>query len=544
MTRYDDDDPLAAFDLSAWDVPPPAQSLVDAVIERARQAAPVAALDSGERIATPVHGKRRGWTVATVAAVAIVAVLVGVLGLQRGPTDGQGEVTAASARTLEIGPTTAALDAGSQVRWRRDKRRISVAQPRGAALWSVAAEDTLVIDPGAMGATVEASGASLRVEVNMNGSDARAVGVSAATAIAVALVTVVVYQGSVRVRHDGQTVDVVPGARYEIRPPTAPEPIAVGGGPVDPRVRELEEEVKRLEAERDELLEQLPAKTIDACDEVSCVLNNYQGACCRKFKAQAPPAPTPAAPACDADALRQKGDDHLMTGMDAAALAAFEKSMACRPDAGLVAKSFMAACRSKNGPKAKQYFAQLSPDRQQSLAPICVRQGIAVDADGPAAARPPAAPCNASQLTDDGDDQLAIGKDAAALASFEKSLACKPDPKVTRKAYMAACRAKNRRSAQKHFDSIPGTLRSSLSQICIRNGIVVEDGPAYGVIKIISKPSAKIFLDGVDTRKTTPVELPASVGRHKITFDIRGDRFTFAVNVKEGETVTLSKQLE
>ncbi len=526
MTRHDDDDQLAAFDLSAWDVPPPGPGLVDAVIERARQPVPVAALDSGERTAKIVRGKRRWWIPATVAAVAIVAILVGVWGVQRTPKDGHGEVTAASARTLELGPTTAALDAGSQLRWRRDKRRVTVAQTRGAALWNVTAEDTLVIDAGAMGATVEASGASLRVEVKMNASDARAVGVSAATAIAVALVTVVVYEGTVRVRHDGQTVNVVPGAQYEIRPPQTPEPLTVGGGPVDPRVRELEEEVKRLQAE-------LAAKTTDGCDEVSCVLNNYDGACCVKFKTAQAPKP---AVACDADALRQKGDDHLATGMDAAALAAFEKSMKCRIDSGLVPKMFMAACRSKNAPKAKDYFAKLPADRQQSLAPICVRLGIAVDAG--------AAACDARKLIDQGDDQLGQGLDAAALASFESSLACKHDPGVTRKAFMAACRAKNKRSAQRHYAAIPANMRSALGQICIRNGVSLDDVPPQGVIKVISNPTAMILLDGIKTGKTTPAELPASVGRHKITFDIGGDKFTYAVVVKEGETVTLSKELE
>lgn len=461
MTQQDDDDQLAAFDLSAWDVPPPESGLVDAVLERARLPAPVAALDSGERIATPVHSSRRWWIAATVAAVAIVAILVGVWGVQRTPKNGQGEVIATSARTLDIGPTTAALDAGTQVRWRRDKRAISVAQPRGAALWTVAANDTLVIDAGAMGATVEASGASLRVEVEMNASDARAVGVSAATAIAVALVTVVVYRGTVQVRHDGQTVNVVPGARYEIRPPQAAEPIAVGAGPVELRVRELEEAVKRLEAERDELRKQLPSKTTTPCDEVSCVLSDYQGLCCTKYKTPKP------APACDADALRQKGDDHLGTGMDAAALAAFEKSMRCRPDPGLIPKTYMAACRSKNAFKAKQYFAQLPTSRQQALAPICTRLGIAVEPE------PVAAPCDADALRKKGDDHLEAGMYAAAMAGFEKSYACRADAKVVHKAYAAACYSKNGRVARKYFALLPTQSRTSLSQICIRHGISV-----------------------------------------------------------------------
>ena len=86
----------------------------------------------------------------------------------------------------------------------------------------------------------------------------------------------------------------------------------------------------------------------------------------------------PDKPECDADAQRQKGDDYLSTGMDAAALGAFEKSMACRPDPGLVRKAYMAACRSKNAPKAKQYFGRIPASMQGSLAQICIRLGIPV----------------------------------------------------------------------------------------------------------------------------------------------------------------------
>jgi len=555
MTQSPDDDLLAAYDLSAWDAPPPAAGLVDAVIERAREPAPVPALDTVERMAP--RGTRRWWIAAATAAVAVVAILVGVWGMQRPPKDGQGEVSAEAARVLAIGPTTAALDPGAQVRWRRDQRRIAVAQPRGTALWKVDAEDTLVIDAGAMVASVEASGASLRVEVEMvNVSDARAIGISAATAVAVALVTIVVYEGTVRVRHDGQTVNVVPGAAYQVRPPNAPEPIAVGGGPSDPRIRELEDKIRQLEAERDD------ARDATTCDEESCVLANYAGACCAKLQAAAKPPTRPAVPetldraaisgamqplasrlracpadgfegivklrvvvdadgtvtsatisvtkvsvpaplasciekivggatfprtvnggsfvypfkytpaarppvaACDADELRTKGDDHLQNGMDAAALAAFEASMRCRNDPALHRRAYLAACRSKNAPKARLYFGRLAPQDQGSLATICVRQGIAVG-DGPTT-------CDAAALTEKGDDHLQAGMDAAALMAFEASLRCKADPTVVRKAFLAACRSKSAAKAQSLYKKLPPNQRSSLAQLCIRNGIQLD----------------------------------------------------------------------
>lgn len=85
---------------------------------------------------------------------------------------------------------------------------------------------------------------------------------------------------------------------------------------------------------------------------------------------------TVAKPDCDADSQRQKGDDHLSTGMDAAALAAFEASMRCRPDASLFKKAFLAACRSKNASRAKYFYSKLPAGQAGSLAQMCIRVGI------------------------------------------------------------------------------------------------------------------------------------------------------------------------
>ena len=160
--------------------PPPRADLADAVIARARQGEPAAAR-------APVAARRRWWPRAAIAVgvAAAVAVAVGRWGLERPPASGHGEVFATRAQRFALGPTTAMLDAGTQVQWRRDARRIRIVQPRGAATWTVAAADTLVIDADAMGASVEASGASLRVEVEMNRSDTRAIAISSAAAVAV-----------------------------------------------------------------------------------------------------------------------------------------------------------------------------------------------------------------------------------------------------------------------------------------------------------------------------------------------------------------------
>ncbi len=82
--------------------------------------------------------------------------------------------------------------------------------------------------------------------------------------------------------------------------------------------------------------------------------------------------------ACDADALKKKGDDYLGNGMDTAALAQFEASLRCKYNSGVVKTAFLAACRSKQAAKAKLYFAKLPPELTSNYSQICLRFGITV----------------------------------------------------------------------------------------------------------------------------------------------------------------------
>lgn len=68
---------------------------------------------------------------------------------------------------------------------------------------------------------------------------------------------------------------------------------------------------------------------------------------------------------------------------------------------------------------------------------------------------------------------------------------------------------------------------------------------SVGYLIVQSKPSAKISIDGVATGSSTPTgKIQLAPGRHKVTFLVGDDKFTFAVSVKAGETVTLNKELQ
>jgi eukaryotic-like serine/threonine-protein kinase len=74
-----------------------------------------------------------------------------------------------------------------------------------------------------------------------------------------------------------------------------------------------------------------------------------------------------------------------------------------------------------------------------------------------------------------------------------------------------------------------------------------ETADAKGYLSVQSTPSAKIFVDGVDTGMSTPIngkQLSLAPGKHKVTFVIGGDKFTFAVMIKAGATELLKKDLQ
>jgi hypothetical protein len=75
----------------------------------------------------------------------------------------------------------------------------------------------------------------------------------------------------------------------------------------------------------------------------------------------------------------------------------------------------------------------------------------------------------------------------------------------------------------------------------------VAGDPNKGYLQLFSKPQAKILIDGTDTNLKTPIagqQLQLAPGKHKVTFVIGDDRFTYPVQIKAGVTETMSKDLQ
>jgi serine/threonine protein kinase len=71
--------------------------------------------------------------------------------------------------------------------------------------------------------------------------------------------------------------------------------------------------------------------------------------------------------------------------------------------------------------------------------------------------------------------------------------------------------------------------------------------PSQGLLVVSSKPAAKLLIDGTDTGKSTssqPLTFPLTPGKHRVSLVVGGDRYTYPIVVKAGQTETMNKDLQ
>lgn len=455
-----DDDMLEPFDLSAWEAPPPPADLADSVIDR------MGGTDVG--IAVPVDEQRvprRSWIIGGVA-VAIVVLAFGVWSLLRA-TDraapATGGIVADKARSLSLDTVHADLDPGADVRWRREGNVLRVEQRAGAVTWHVDADEKLVIDAGATSASVEATGANLRVEVQMNAMDAKVIGASALTAAAVAMVTVVVYEGHVKVgKPNQQTVVVAPGTTYKVNATDDTAPV-VGGGTVATRggrVAILGLELTGFVGN------DAPVVTQVLGVEMRAHVKLGQG-------------PYQLAPNSD----RELVDEKLLTNCDseqAACMAAIGANLGAdllvygkveqSKDAYTINLKLLDVA-NKQIARASTTTLAVADAEIEKLSEFSRK--LYLDLVGAAVTT-----CDADALKEQGMQHINMGQHAAALDSFEKSLACKRDPYVLQLAFMEACTSGSSPKAKLYFKQLTVAQQTKFAQICIRNKVAYEDDTA------------------------------------------------------------------
>lgn len=157
--------------------------------------------------------------------------------------------------------------------------------------------------------------------------------------------------------------------------------------------------------------------------------------------------------------------------------------------------------------------------------------------------------------------QIAEGSAAATgeAKTIDKSGTDKPDAKASdTKATDVKAPDTKASDTRKGTDSKRDTMKrdDSTKSDTRRSGDTVKtadttksaaDDANKGFLQVFSKPPAKILVDGNDTSLKTPISghtLALTPGKHKITFVIGDDRFTYPVVIKAGVTETMSKDLQ
>lgn len=514
MTNDDDE---IGVDLNAWEAPPPSSDLADAVLARVRAPEAAAAVE-------PAPVRRSRWWIAGGVAVA-VALVGGLVFAMRGDdgADSSGAVAVAKPSHLELGATAVDLEADTNLSWVRAGKRVTAMQPRGTATYKVAPGDELRIDAGATVASVGASGASLRVEVEMNLSDARLIGTSAVTAAAVALVTVIVYEGHVNVTSGDKTVEVAAGSTVQITPNKPPEPDRIAG--LEKRLRaeidflKLENEFlrKKINATPDDFTTAMRAATpgLQRCGagltgtiETMIVVDSRAKATAEFSKVNVRTTNGPKVPLQECfDSVLSKvvfgktpagSYEHTVTFAATVpapidGITQFHNSMASMAPA-------LAKCNKGQGGELLVTIAvqddgspalgfpggDLSDRVEECVTSEVKRHGFPPNAVGayehlikfekttapkqPAdEVKPDASRCGDKAKIEEtearGEAALSAGNFAMSLQLFEQILPCKPS--IVTKTYLAACRARNFPKAKTYFKAIG---REALAQVCMKEG--------------------------------------------------------------------------
>jgi hypothetical protein len=449
----DDDDSLrATYDLDAW-APPAAPDVTAAVIARMNE--PVARGAAATMVEQ--HGPartRRKWTLAGIGftATAVGALITYLVMRETGPGAGQGTVATATPTRLDLGASSAQLEANTDLAWHRDGHALRVDQPRGTSTWTLGPDESIEIKAGAVAGgdhvAIRATGASLRVEVGMNMSDAKVIGASAVAASAVAAITIVVYEGEAKVTSGGQTVEMRAGGTLEARaerPPTARD--LVGGAPIfdDPDLTDR----KKLQAAIDKLrgeLETCMNGDATSPTKAELVLDVAPSGGTEIARLDfAPKAPEAAELCVNQHVL---GRNLVATRLGGRFRVSFQLTRPCDADA-LRREAVKAESESRRS-DAADYRAAAEACR---TTPRCDHDGLVVE----------------------GEKLIGLGQHAKAVDRLEAALACDPQPGTLAKAYLAACNAKDQDKAIAFYRRFTAEQQNKLAQVCVRNGIPMPE---------------------------------------------------------------------
>jgi serine/threonine protein kinase len=114
----------------------------------------------------------------------------------------------------------------------------------------------------------------------------------------------------------------------------------------------------------------------------------------------------------------------------------------------------------------------------------------------------------------------------------------------TQASMTATVRQRGESASNDNTKTPPGTPRSTATDTTPTPAPSTGTSDAKGYLQLDSKPAARIAVDGADTGKHTPTKLTLPPGKHKITFSIGDDRFSYPIVIRPGETQAMTKDLQ
>lgn len=152
----------------------------------------------------------------------------------------------------------------------------------------------------------------------------------------------------------------------------------------------------------------------------------------------------------------------------------------------------------------------------------------------------PRSDCDADALEVDADHELALGHPAVAAQRFDEAIRCRPtNTRLRERRVLAACASQDAEGAQERYVHLSEASRQAVRDVCASDGIVFHLGT--GNVLLQSRPIARILIDGKDIQQETPLKLSLPAGRHKVTFVIDQDKYTFTTTVEDGKTTRVVK---
>lgn len=472
----DDDD----LDLGAWDAPPAPANLADRVIDRMHAGA----------AAVAQHHRVRSQRVRLISGIAF-GVAAGAIGwwairpdhqpapVAMEPVPMGGGIAVDKPSSITVGNSRAELAPGARVEWHDN----SVKQSAGVATWHIGATEHVAIDAGAGVARIDATNASFRIEAKMNLTDVKVIGASATTAAAVALVTVVVYEGHVKVTgaaqqitiNAGQAAEIVPGKAPVFTPPppiehtVAPEPptpIHIDAGESvtihepDPN-REVRVFIDHTCGDAGDHVT-LTAKPDSHPYTTTCIATQVQrtgtitlvhDAGDSFARITVPPAPWTDAVKFRVETAGNKYD---------ATAAELELHTGAEPFAR-VGDTIAVRLEARAGTQI--LLAHPAVDRKRVVEKYRQLEAVAAETKKPDAK----ASCDYQHLLEAGTMAEGRGDHVTAFRNYDAALACKPgDAHIIQLAFMASCNEANVANARRMWKQLVPDAKERLKTMCLR----------------------------------------------------------------------------